>query len=185
MQRLALVLLTALLGCGSSDGDRGGANAMADAATTVDATMPGDPPGVPPSTAARTPVSATGTTPAGSLDEARFMSVDYVGGHCPGTYYVRLYRTDAPEDQGFVMFIVSIPRNATQPPTGTIGASAWAGAAKTDDASFEIVQLDAPGPDDTQTLTVRIAGRLTINTPGWNVDLDVDATTPANVCLIL
>lgn len=180
MWRLALVFL-ALVGCSSPDEDRGSANAMVDAATPSDATSAGD---APSPIAARTPFTTTGTTPAGSLDDIRFMSVEYIGGNCPGTYYLKLYRTDALEEQAVVTFTVTIPPNATQPPTGTIMASAQAGAATTDEASFEIVQLDAPPPDDTQTVTVRIAGRITIDTPGWNVDFSVDVTTPNKICLI-
>ena len=175
MRRLALVLL-ALVGCGSPD-ERGGVNVMVDAAAPGDAT-------VSPIDAERTPFTTTGTTPAGSLDDIRFMSVEYIGGDCPGTYYLKLYRTDALEEQAVVTFTVTIPPRATEPPTGTITASAQAGTSTTDEVSFEIVQLDAPPADDTQTMTVRIAGRITINTPAWNVDFSVDVTTPNKICLI-
>jgi hypothetical protein len=132
----------------------------------------------------RTPFTITGTTPAGSLDEVRFMSLAFIGGHCPGTYYLELYRTDAPEDHAVAMFSVSNPPNATQPQSGTITASAWAVGATTDQGSFDIVHLDAPGPDDTGPAMVRIAGRFMVNAPGWNVDFSVDALAPAYVCLI-
>lgn len=187
MRRLAFVLLATLVGCASPERD-GGANATVDAAmppTPLDASS-GDAP-VSPSDIERTPFTTTGSTPAGSLDDVHFMSVEYVGGHCPGTYYLKLYRTDAPEDQPVVTFDVTIPWTAARPVTGTLMANAYAGATTTDAVRFEIVQLDSPHPDDEgpQPATVRIAGRFTINAPGWNVDFNVDATTLHKICLIL
>jgi hypothetical protein len=188
MRRLTLVLLAALAGCGSPDEDDRGANALPDAGgqpASHDATGTGDVP-APPSIDERTPFTATGTTPGGSLDEVQFMSLEFVGGHCPGTYELKLYRTDVPEDPAVAMFSVTIPWNTTPPSTGTMAASAWAaGGATTDNASFEVEYLDAPGPDDTGPATVRMAGRFTSHAPGWNVDFSVDATAAHMVCLIL
>ncbi len=178
MRRVALVLFAALIGCGSPD-ERGDVNAMVDAATHDETDAPGislD--------AERTPFTTTGTTPAGSLDDVRFMSVEYVGGHCPGTYYLKLYRTDAPEDGPVATFGVTIALDAPRPVTGTVAASGWAAAMMTDEGTFEIVQLDAPLADDLQTTMVRIAGRMSINTAGWNVDFEVDATMRNKICLI-
>lgn len=189
MRRLALVLLAALVGCGSPDADDARANAMFDAAqppTPSDAAGSGNAPPAP-SDLERTPFTTTGTTPGGSLDDVRFMSLEFIGGYCPGSYYLRLYRTDAPEDQPVVTFDVTIPWTAARPVTGTLMANAYAGATTTDAVRFEIVQLDSPHPDDEgpQPATVRIAGRFTINAPGWNVDFNVDATTLHKICLIL
>lgn len=131
----------------------------------------------------RVPFSTTGTTPGGSLDDVRYMSVEYIGGNCPGTYFLRLYRTNAIEESELVTFWITIPLNA-EPPTGTITGNARAGTATTKAVSFEIVHLDAPPSDIVDPPTVRIAGRLTVDTSGWSVDFNVDATTTTKVCLI-
>jgi hypothetical protein len=176
VRRLALVLLAALIGCGSPD-DGGSSETAVDAATAGDAPL--DPIG-----AGRTPFMTTGTTPAGSLDDVRFIEYQFVGGHCPGVYYVTLYRTDAPGELPSVLFTIPIPPNAMQPPTGTIMASAQVGDDRTDQVRFEIVQLDLPPADDAQSATLRIAGRITISMGAWNIDFTVDATTPSRICLI-
>ena len=131
------------------------------------------------------PFTTTGTTPAGSLDDVQFMSIRFVGGHCPGVYDLDLHRTNVDGDKAVARFSVMTPWDPTEPPTGTIAASGCVQNAKSEQGSFEIVHLDAPGPDATEPHVLRIAGRVTINMGGWNVDFTVDAMTTHYVCLLL
>lgn len=133
MRRLALAFAVgaALLGCDPPD--RG--NTLDSGNTLPDASGATDGAIVDPE---RMPFTTTGTTPAGSLDDVQFMSVRFIGGNCPGTYYLKLYRTDDPGDSELVTFDVTLPPNTTEPPTGTIMAEAQAGGVTTDEVTFEI-----------------------------------------------
>jgi hypothetical protein len=172
MRRRNLVLIVALVACDPSD-DRGSAG-MADAATNdaaiLDAAID----------ETRMPFTTTGTTPLGSLDDIRFIEVGFLDGFCPSGYYVDLYRTNAPAEGPAVMFLVPVPAELMQPPTGTIAARAWlpSGTPSTDQVSFEIVHVDI-----RPTEPLRIAGRMRASTGGWNIDFSIDATTRPLICI--
>jgi hypothetical protein len=179
MWRLPVVLLAAVIGCGSPrDGSSNpDVDAGTDAKVFLDAFVP--------PASSRVPFTTTGTTPAGSLDDVQFIAIDFVDGGCPGTYHLLLYRTDHPSEVPVVRFDVTLPASATPPLTGTIMARAFAGTASTDQVRFEIVQLDIPPADETQPVTLRIAGRMALDLPPWSIDFTVDMLTSRYICLIL
>jgi hypothetical protein len=195
MTRVDLVLLVALAGCRSIDSS--GGDLVGDAAVDAEAAVLADAVNADAAVGPGTcflgtavgsvplmPFTTTGTTPAGSLDDVQFIRISFMGGSCPGTYSLELYRTTA-DSIPVVRFDVTLPPNATQPPTGTIAASACTLSGGTDGVNFEIVQLDIPPINPQQPTMLRIAGRMTINSGPWNVDFTVDATTPNAICLLL
>ena len=165
-----LIVLLALAGCSSIESTGG-----RDAAVVIDA--PRRDAGI---DAERMPFTTTGTTPAGSLDDVRFIEIDFLSAFCLPGYYVGLYTTNDLYAEAAATFYIPITSEVTQPPIGTIAASAWPGDdydQRTEDVSFAIVQLDIP-----PTSPLRIAGRMTIGTDGWNVDFMIDAQVTAGSC---
>lgn len=165
-----LVFLAALVGC-VPERD---ASSVTDAAVAVDAVPDA------PIDESLIPFTTTGTTPAGSLDDVRFMGVDFLDGFCPPGYTVRLYRTNQPSQVPVVRFEIPIPVEATEPPTGTVVATAWLYnvSQTSSQVAFEIVHVDIP-----PTEPLRIAGRITASSGGWNLDISIDANTERLTCI--
>jgi hypothetical protein len=188
MWRLPLVLLVALTGCGyfsteSTERHDDPAGAPDAAAAAVDAKPYFD--AYTPIERMRVPFTTTGTTPAGSLEVVQFIEIYFIGGHCPGTYFLNLYATDNPYELAVARFEITPPPKPAPPPTGTIFAEAFAAGSSTNQARFEIVQLDNPGPDDMGPPTLRIAGRMTLSLDVWTVDFTVDSVIGNAICLLL
>jgi hypothetical protein len=121
-----------------------------------------------------------GTTPAGSLDEVRFIDIAFLTAFCQPGYYVDLYRTKEYFEEAVVTVHIPIEPRLTEPPTGSIMATAWPGedyTQSTDAVSFAIVQLDIPPTDP-----MRVAGRVTVATGAWNMDFTIDALTTPISC---
>jgi hypothetical protein len=108
------------------------------------------------------PFTTTGTTPAGPLDDVRFIRVGFLAGFCQAGYYATLYRTNELHDEAVVVVFIPMDETMTEPPTGTMAAEAWLGSdytQRTDQVSFEVVQVDLPSVEPFQ-----IAGRVTAST---------------------
>jgi hypothetical protein len=131
-----------------------------------------------PSDEALIPFTATGTTPAGSLDEVRFMGVAFFGGFCPPSYIVKLYRTNRPLQVPVVGFEIPIDVDATEPPTGTLDAKASVDPQTSTQVAFEIVHVDIP-----PTNPLRIAGRFIASSGAWDFDISIDAHTEPLICI--
>lgn len=125
------------------------------------------------------PFATTGVTPAGSLVDARFIGVQFRDGFCPRGLRVSLYRTNHLRQYPIVYFEVPMPWESTEPPTGTIDATAEI-LSPSDimaPASFEVAHVDLPPTDPLRT-----AGRMTVSTTGWQVDFSFDAEAEHLTC---
>jgi hypothetical protein len=165
VHRRDLVVLVALAGCGTPGRDAPDAAVDALPDAKIDEL--------------RVPFTTTGTTPAGSLDEVRFIAINYLGGFCNG-YGVNLYRTNEAVEDAIVEFHISTSE-LTEPPIGTIGASARTGSVplhRTDDVTFEVVHLDLP-----PSTPLRLAGRMYASTGAWLIDFTIHGQADLASCL--
>jgi hypothetical protein len=125
------------------------------------------------------PFATTGTTPDGSLDDVRYLRVSYMTGFCQPGYYFDLFATAGSDP----VVVVQIPHPFMELSPTTVAAIAWLPSdfysKRTDQARFEVVQLDTPAPSQP----LRVAGRVTVNDGAWNFDFTVDATTEQFNCI--
>lgn len=120
----------------------------------------------------------TGTTPAGSLDDIRYLAVGYVNGFCEAGFDLRMYRTNELDEDGVVG--VFIPADSHSPPTQVIAATAQVSSGSTDQVRFEVTHIDVP---QGSYRPLRIAGRVTVHDGAWNLDFTIDAMTEPHTCL--
>lgn len=120
------------------------------------------------------PFTTTGTTPAGSLDDVRYLGVGYLDGDCGNNYLLNL----AADDYEVVLQIqISFPFTEVTP--GTIAASAIDESCATNQVRFEVEHIDPP----QAAQPLRIAGRVMVNDGAWNLDFTLDATTGISTCI--
>jgi hypothetical protein len=197
VQRLAAVALVLLAGCENARRTAPDAT-IADAVATDDAVPPN--PGAtcfPSGSAAPrqpelvaaiddslVPFTTTGTTPAGSLDDIRYLGISFLGGDCLPAYNLVLYRSIESGSNTYpdAVVFVAIPFPFTELSPGTVAAHAWLysdyDGTCTDEVRFEVVHLDPP-----QDGPMRIAGRVVANDGAWNLDFSIDATAVPINCI--
>lgn len=183
MRFLAGLVVVGLVGCESPR------RTAPDAASTEDAATDGSvacrrlasphPNPVSSGSASIVPFTTTGTTPAGSLDDVRYLGVAYVNGDCGDSYLLDLYRTSQSSDyEAVVQIQIRFPFTEVSP--GTIAASAIDfSCATSEQVRFEVTHIDPPQAPEP----LRIAGRVTVNDGAWNLDFTLDATTQIATCI--
>lgn len=170
MRGCGVVLLVALIGCGTPE--RGNPDGSDDAGA-VDAAI----------NESLLPFTTTGMSPAGSLDEVRYIGATFLDGFCSRSILVSLHRTNLVPVNAMVWFLIDMPQDwSAPPPTGTIDARAQI-PFSTDPAleaqgRFEIVHVDLP-----PTEPLRAAGRLRVEAEWWQVDFSFDLQASHHVCI--
>src|SRR5262245_53398074 len=124
------------------------------------------------------PFTTSGSTPAGSLENVRFIGIRYLDGFCLPGYYIGLYATNDAYRDAVVTVFVPTELGA---PTGTVAASAWLGSdsqQSTNQVTFEVIRADVPPPE-----VVHIAGRFVASDGAWQLAFSIDAQTERDTCI--
>lgn len=126
-----------------------------------------------PTTLTFTPVTITGTSPRGSLDQFHYAYAGFVSGFCPDAYLINFTPTEREPVCSTAWLQLSI--NAPFTATGSNMASAswpiWSDA-MTSNVTFEATQLDMP-----DAMAPRIMGHFVSHDPAWSFDIAVDMTS--------
>ena len=126
------------------------------------------------------PFSATGTTPAGPIDELKLIRARYLGEWCGYEYEIQIVRSldiDSAPEGPHLLLLFQFPKDTTSPQTGTFAARA-----KVEDetglvAYTEMVTLDAERVDPSGQAEPHIVGRFVSSDPGWSLDFRVDVVS--------
>ena len=121
------------------------------------------------------PISVSGLTPLGSLDEFAFAEAYY--DNCSERFYLDFRMTRFYDQQPHIRIWFPMPEDTTAPVTGPLNANVVAEEWNESDGwivkGAAAITFDA-APLDPPLSSGRMSGRFTTTVPGWMLDFSVD-----------